>query len=108
MLLGMANWYNSHQTKMEIDELWKLSLQLVHLQPEENGYLGRRPELEAVAWGQTLIEAKKELLEAIIDTAFVLIEQSNEADFQIDPRLKYAEVVASCRTKRQIKELLGL
>jgi len=77
-------------------------------QPEENGYLGRCPELEAVAWGRTLTEAKKELLEAIIDTAEVLAEQSNEADFQIDPRLKYATVVTSCGTNRQIKEFLGL
>jgi predicted RNase H-like HicB family nuclease len=77
-------------------------------QPEENGYLGRCPELGAVAWGRTLAEAKKELLEAIIDTAEVLVEQSNEADFQIDPRLKYAAVVTSWGTKRQIKELLGL
>ncbi|MBI1926559.1 hypothetical protein HYR99_20240, partial [Candidatus Poribacteria bacterium] len=30
-------------------------------QPEENGYLGRCPELDAVAWGRTLKEAKKEL-----------------------------------------------
>jgi predicted RNase H-like HicB family nuclease len=76
--------------------------------PEANGYLGRCPELEAVAWGRTLAEAKKELLDAIIDTAEVLVEQSNETDFQIDPRLKYAEVVTSCGTKRQIKELIGL
>lgn len=77
-------------------------------QPEERGYLGRCPQLEVVAWGRTLAEAKKELLEAILDTAFVLVEQSNEADFQIDQRLKYAKMVTSCRTKKQIKELLGL
>ena len=94
-------------TALNLEDKTKVTVSF-KFQPEENGYLGRCPELEAVAWGQTLVEAKKELLEAIIDTAFVLAEQSNEADFQIDPSLKYAEVVASCRTKRQIKELLGL
>jgi len=77
-------------------------------QPEENGYLGRCPELSAVAWGKTLTEAKSELLDAVIDTAEVLIEQCNEEYFQIDPRLKYAEIVTSCRVKKQVKELLGL
>ena len=77
-------------------------------QSEENAYLGRCPELSAVAWGKTLTEAKRELLDAVIDTAGVLIEQCSEEDFQIDPRLKYAQIVTSCRTKKQVKELLGL
>lgn len=77
-------------------------------QPEEQGYLGRCLELEAVAWGRTLSETKKELLDAIIDTSEVLIEQSKESDFDIDPRLKYAKVIKSYGTKKQVKELLGL
>jgi len=35
-------------------------------QLKENGYLGRCPELSAVAWGKTLTEAKSELLDAVI------------------------------------------
>ena len=58
-------------------------------QPEEQGYLGRCPELDAVAWGRTLDETK-------------------EADFNLDPKLKYAKVITSYGTKRQIKKLLGL
>lgn len=94
-------------TALNLEDKMKITVSF-EFQPEENGYLGRCPELGVVAWGQTLAEAKKELLEAIIDTAEVLIEQSNEADFQIDPRLKYAKVVTFCRTEKQIKELLGL
>jgi predicted RNase H-like HicB family nuclease len=81
---------------------------LFEFQPEENGYLARCPELSAVAWGSTITEAKRELLDAVIDIAEVLIEQCGEEDFQIDPRLKYAEIITSCRTKKQVKELLGL
>lgn len=93
------------KTALNIEDKIEFTISF-EFQPEEQGYLGQCPELEAVAWGRTLAEAKKELLDAIIDTAEVLMEQSEESD--LDKRLKYAKVIKYHVTRKQIRELLGL
>ena len=77
-------------------------------QPEEEGYLGSCPEVDAVVWGETLREAKEELVDAVLDTSKVLLQNSAQEDFNRDPRLKYARTIAFCSTKEQVRELLGL
>lgn len=77
-------------------------------QAKEGGYLGRCPEIDAVVWGETLGEAKEELVDAVVDISKVLLENSSKEDFDRDSRLKYVRTIASCSTKEQVRELLGL
>ena len=76
----------------------------IKYQVEDDGYLAKCPELDAVAWGKTLKQASEELIEAVIDVAEVIITESNEKD----PRYKFAKLVMSSPQKKKVKALLGI
>jgi predicted RNase H-like HicB family nuclease len=90
-------------TKMKGKEELKFTLKIEY-QEADKGYLIKCPELDAVAWGKTLAEAKAEIVESIIDVTDVLLEMAPKND----GRLKHAKLIKSCSSREEIEELLGL
>ncbi|MDI6793057.1 MAG: hypothetical protein QME81_09350 [bacterium] len=82
----------THLTLLHFKKDLELTVKFEY-QPEEKGYLGSCPEIDAVVWGETLSQAKEELIDAITDTSNVLLENSSQDDFNRDPRLKYARII---------------
>lgn len=97
----------THSTFLHLKKDIELTAKFEY-RPEEKGYLSRCPEIDVVVWGETLSQAKEELVDAVIDTSRVLLEKSCQKDFDRDSRLKYARIIDSCSTKEQVRELLGL
>lgn len=90
-------------TKVKGKEGLKFTLKIEY-QKEDKGYLIKCPELDAIAWGKTLAEAKEEIVESIIDVADVLVEMAPKKD----DRLKHAKIIKSCSSRKEIEELIGL
>lgn len=90
-------------TKVKGKEALTFTLKIEY-QEEDKGYLIKCSELDAVAWGKTLAEAKEEIVEAVIDIAEVLVEIAPKND----DRLKHAKLIKSCSSKEEIEDLLGL
>jgi len=77
--------------------------------PEDQGYLARCIPIDAVAWGETLEEAREGLVDAVIEMAETLVEDCLNPDEALCRRLCYAKVVYHRRQSRDdVRALLGL
>ena len=76
--------------------------------PEDEIYLAKCPEMQAIGWGQTIEEALDELADELWDFANVLVETAEKKPNVRDPSLPYARFLFSLGSEEGVRRFLGL
>jgi hypothetical protein len=75
---------------------------------EELGYLARCLPIDAVAWGDSLDDARESLIDSVIEMAETLVEDCPNPDEDLRQRLYCAQIIYENRQSRnKVNSLLG-